>query len=65
MGLDEQSADRGRDEALALLRSAKPLLERFGERIAAAEIALLIARLEAEPQVSSDRSGDMWEIVIP
>ncbi len=58
-------ADRSRVVACTLLRLARPLLERSGDRIAAAEITLLIGRLEAEPQARPERREDMWEIVIP
>lgn len=65
MDRDDERADRNREVACTLLRLARPLLERSGERIAAAEISLLIGRLEAEPQARTGRCEDMWEIVIP
>lgn len=65
MDRDDKRGDRRREVACTLLRLARPLLERSGERIAAAEITLLLGRLEAEPQARPGRREEMWEIVIP
>lgn len=65
MDRDDGRADRSREVACTLLRLARPLLERSGDRIAAAEITLLIDWLEADPQARPRPREDMWEIVIP
>lgn len=65
MSPDDRREDRSREVACTLLRLARPLLERSGERIAAAEVTLLLSRLEAEPPPRPERRDDMWEIVIP
>lgn len=64
MSGNEEGADRSREVACTLLRLARPLLERSGERIAAAEVTLLLNRLETPPP-RPERRDDMWEIVIP
>lgn len=65
MDRNDGCADRSREVACTLLRLARPLIERSGDRIAAAEISLLIGRMEAQPQARTGRREDMWKIVIP
>lgn len=65
MDRDDERADRSREVACTLLRLARPLLERSGERIAAAEITLLLGRLDKKEPAATKHREDMWEIVIP
>lgn len=59
MDRNDGCTDRSREVARTLLRLARPLLERSGDRIAAVEITLLLGRLEAEPEARPGRREDM------